>query len=302
MWSIYANIITEIEGFYNLIGYLIIQIGNYNERYQTLVKNILSNSSIDNQLKYKIINNLLNNLSNKEDLKVELYKSILEKEQDFITKDDDDLINWFNDLEVETKKSFLLEIINHFNRIGDINRVVKYQQLLIELDNSNDVIAKSLIINSLELLNNYSFDQLLQLNGIININNSVEFNLLQSYINLDYNEFNKSISQLDNVNKALLVDKFRLLQLNNYCSDFIGKSINYNDLSGVLGIEESNIELILIQLIKSGLTLGRLNQSTKQFKVNQSIKFKFNKADWLELSTKLQKFKLNLNNILLSVN
>ena len=270
--------------------------------YTKLVEICTSNKAIESSVKSRVVNSLLNNLDDLDSFKADLYKSLLRDNQ-IALKEHDEFVSWLSKLDGQSRRSLLIQVINQLNQTADKKQLIAYQKLLLEIDDSDSETAKSLILNSIEQPDNYSFDDVLSINGVLKVKQSNEFNLLQSFINLDYNLYSSSIKQLSSVKEPLLAKKFSLLQLNDYCSNFIGKSIHYADLANVINAKDDKVlESTIIELIKSGLTMGRLNQSTKQFKVNESVKFKLNQKDWLELQSQLVKFKSNLSNISSFVN
>lgn len=245
---------------------------------------------------YKVIYNLINNLNQEySELRLELYKQLLElsiKNNDLqFVLQDYNLVNDLND------PNFFLTISSYYDQSNLNKESLDYLIKYLYLNENDHNQSKLLIKKVLEDKENFNLAQLLELKAIINVEQSTEFNLLSSVIKLDDDQFNKSIDQLD-INKQVVNHKYTLIKLNNYCSNFIGKDIAYEDISTNFSIEINRVELLLIELIKSGLTIARLNQSTKTFKVSHSNKLMIEQQDWLNIKTNLINIKSNLNKIL----
>ncbi|TIC51922.1 hypothetical protein E3Q01_03137 [Wallemia mellicola] len=291
---------SEIEGFFNLVGYLIVDLfekSKVETTYKELINKLAITNSIDKKLLlYKVIYNLINNLSQEySELRLESYKQLLElsiKNNDLqFVLQDYNLVSDLND------PHFFLTISNYYDQTNLNKESLDYLIKYLSFNENDNNQSKLLIKKVLEDKENFNLAQLLELKAIINVEQSTEFNLLSSIIKLNDDQFNKSIDQLD-IDKEVVNHKYLLIKLNNYCSNFIGKDIAYDDISTNFRIEINRVELLLIELIKSGLTIARLNQSTKTFKVSHSNKLMIEQQDWLNIKTNLINIKSNLNKIL----
>ncbi|CAH1759899.1 11913_t:CDS:2 [Entrophospora sp. SA101] len=94
------------------------------------------------------------------------------------------------------------------------------------------------------------------------------------------------------------IRKIRLLTLASLASEHVGSEISYEAITKSLEIEESEVEMWIIDVIRANLMEARINQLHKAIFINRSTYRTFTTAEWEKLSNKLEGWKQSLADIL----
>jgi len=149
-----------------------------------------------------------------------------------------------------------------------------------------DLLLESYVVKSLKNINEYV----------------TTYQLLDIFTNHGYQEFKDfqkshgDLLKLLDLKEEDLVHKIRLLTLNAMASS--QKTILYSDISKILEITESEVEFFVVEAITSDILDARIDQLNKRIIVRHAESRTFGEAQWVQLDTFLDKWKVNMSNLL----
>lgn len=169
-----------------------------------------------------------------------------------------------------------------------------------ENDNQVVALAKEVVLRAIGMDNFFAFEDLLQYSSIQKLKGTEEYELLDIFLNgtlSTYQEFAKSHAGLiQDAEKN--IHKMRLLSLASLGSENLARELTYADIAKNLQIQEEEVEMWVIDVIRAGLVEAKLDQLNKTVIVHRSIYRVFGQEQWKKLSTSLSAWKENLNEIL----
>lgn len=97
-----------------------------------------------------------------------------------------------------------------------------------------------------------------------------------------------------------LLEKIRLLTLQELASNTPSRSLPYSDIASTLQVPASEVETCIIDCVRVGLVEGRMSQREKVFLVNgwKSRGGKLKKEDWVAIQDRLKMWKEGLKGVL----
>jgi translation initiation factor 3 subunit M len=162
-------------------------------------------------------------------------------------------------------------------------------------------------IEAIKLPEILNFEELFDLTTIKLLKNDEEgglFELLKIFLsgNLkDYKSFinkNPGILEKFELSNEDNIRKIRLLTLASLASEHVGTEISYQDIANSLEIEENEVEMWTIDVIRANLMEARINQLHKVIFINRSTYRTFTTTEWGKLTDKLEGWKGSLADIL----
>ncbi|KAH3680635.1 hypothetical protein WICMUC_000192, partial [Wickerhamomyces mucosus] len=303
----------EFESLINLIIYILTFSGNFNNLIQFFLKSSIESIENDLNLSIKkqnsklisIISNYSNvfNLSSDDDLKNSLLLEILS----IITKlKNSNLLkpilsikisNLINNKDIDKSRLILLKLSELTSSIDEIASINYLKYSIVEFSNpSQDLIDLFLIKN----LNSTKIIDLSYIQDLKNLSSSPYLQLINDYISLNAIEFQSKIKSYNSLSSL----NFDNIIYKNQIKTFLIKSngiklFKFEEISKLLSIPSSNVEIFLINIIKLKLIVGKIdqiNQIFKIYKINVNYE-KIELKDWLEIKSNLLKWRENLKEV-----
>lgn len=136
---------------------------------------------------------------------------------------------------------------------------------------------------------------------------SLTFELLKIFVGgstADFQSFAAShpqeLSRLSLSHDELL-HKIRLLDLADLCALSISADVGYSSIAQTLKIDESEVEVWVIDVIRAGLVSGKLSQVNDAFRVYKSTHRQFGKQQWQQLEQRLVQWQTSITSIIDSI-
>ncbi|RGB31667.1 hypothetical protein C1646_626875, partial [Rhizophagus diaphanus] len=311
----------EFEAIFNLL--IAILKSASPETHPTLIKSSIE-SLVANQndkaiQKLKVLQNLYNTLEYASPLRYDVFLTIL----DIAAKNDEidtlllqlsRLDTWVKEWAISTNqiRELYMTVSNRLKEAGELK--LSHDFLLKHLatySSSDDLsTAKPAVIRAvteaIQLPEILSFEDILELHVAIQCLKSEEklFDLLKVFLNGNLKEYKAYVDKNpDDVEKfGLSIEdntrKIRLLTLASLASENVSREISYETIAKALEIEESEVEMWTIDVIRANLIEAKINQVKKTILVNRSTYRTFTMEQWKQLSTKLEGWKKSLVDIL----
>ncbi|KAF9898034.1 hypothetical protein BX616_004584, partial [Lobosporangium transversale] len=186
---------------------------------------------------------------------------------------------------------FLLKYLNTFN------------SQTAELDSQKDH-AKRAIVESIALPEVLNFENLLKVDAIQHIKSEKAYELLSVFMNgnvQDYRaltaKYSGLVQELE-LNEEEALRKIRLLSLASLGSENLSRELSYHEIAKALEVDEAEVELWVIDVIRAGLVEAKLNQVSRVVVISRSIYRTFGQPQWQQLSQRLNGWKQSLQEIL----
>ncbi|CAG8802157.1 35305_t:CDS:2 [Gigaspora margarita] len=309
----------EFEAIYNLL--IAILKSASPETYPALINNsikALVHDEHDKAIqKLKVLQNLYNTLEYSSPLRYDVFVAIL----DIATKNDEietilpqlpRLDTWVKEWSISTEqvRELYLTVSNKLKEAGEIKRshdfLLKY---LATYTSSDDLsVAKSAasraVIEAIQLPEILSFEDLLELDTIQALKNEEVFELLKVFLSGNLKEYKQFVDTNPGAVEKLGLSnedntrKIRLLTLASLASEHVASEITYQTIAKALEIEEDEVEMWTIDVIRAHLIEAKVNQVRKTILVNRSTYRTFTMNQWQQLSDKLDGWKQSLADIL----
>lgn len=161
-------------------------------------------------------------------------------------------------------------------------------------------LAKDVVLRAITMDNFFAFEDLLQYNSVQQLKGTEEYQLLDIFLNgtlTTYQTFASTHASLI-IDSEKNIHKMRLLSLASLGSENLSRELTYADIAKNLQIEQEEVEMWVIDVIRAGLVEAKLDQLNKTVIVHRSIYRVFGQEQWKKLSTSLSAWKENLNEIL----
>ncbi|CAB4423627.1 unnamed protein product [Rhizophagus irregularis] len=311
----------EFEAIFNLL--IAILKSASPDTHPTLIKSSIE-SLVANQndkaiQKLKVLQNLYNTLEYASPLRYDVFLTIL----DIAAKNDEidtlllqlsRLDTWVKEWAISTNqiRELYMTVSNRLKEAGELK--LSHDFLLKHLatySSSDDLsTAKPAVIRAvteaIQLPEILSFEDILELHVAIQCLKSEEklFDLLKVFLNGNLKEYKAYVDKNpDDVEKfGLSIEdntrKIRLLTLASLASENVSREISYETIAKALEIEESEVEMWTIDVIRANLIEAKINQVKKTILVNRSTYRTFTMEQWKQLSAKLEGWKKSLVDIL----
>jgi len=166
--------------------------------------------------------------------------------------------------------------------------------------------VKSIIISVIKDPEILQTDRLFDLKAVQQLKNDPNYDIAYRLLHIftlegykEYNEFynqNTAFFSNEGLDHQKLSTKIRLLTLNSLASKH--DAFSYDQLAKALEIDESEVEMIVIDAIVSDIIDVRLDQSEKQIIVRRVESRVFNINQWETLNRKVEKWKENMKGLL----
>ncbi|KAJ9477358.1 putative 26S proteasome regulatory subunit RPN9 (putative) [Pseudozyma hubeiensis] len=321
----------ELEGAYNLIFSLVSSTQQQSQLVPALISAIskdASSSSADskNNVKYRILSNLFNSLEPTSALRLQTFNALLSlvsanDDLDYLTSALAALPQWLAQWEVsESDKAACLESVAKAlegaeKEHGQTSKA--YQFLLLHLryistlpaSASTKQAAERTVAAALRLPQLYEFEDLIHIPAVLELKSSASplFDLLKIFVGgstADFTTFTSSNSSLFsslNLSSDDLLHKIRLLDLADLCAQSVSSDVSYSSIASTLKIQEDEVELWVIDVIRAGLVSGKLSQVNDAFRVYKATHRQFGKEQWQGLEKRLVQWQNSINSIVESI-
>ncbi|TKA22458.1 hypothetical protein B0A50_08001 [Salinomyces thailandicus] len=115
----------------------------------------------------------------------------------------------------------------------------------------------------------------------------------------EFKEGNPSFISSNNLNEDILDRKMRLLTLASLASQSADtRTLPYSRISKALNIPSGDVEMWVIDCIRSGLVEGRLSQQKQEFLIHRCTHRAFGEKQWREVASRLETWRSSLVNVL----
>ncbi|KAJ2803404.1 hypothetical protein H4R20_002908 [Coemansia guatemalensis] len=93
-------------------------------------------------------------------------------------------------------------------------------------------------------------------------------------------------------------DKMRLLALASLAAERVGQAIPYAEIAEAIAVEEEDVELWVIDVVRSGLVQGKMHQGSRTLVPSRSTFRRFGLPQWQHLAQRLDEWRVALDNLL----
>ncbi|KAI8968942.1 hypothetical protein BDF20DRAFT_916369 [Mycotypha africana] len=309
----------QVEGAFNLLVVLVLQAPEavLKDAVFTLIDTLTKTESSKIGLKQKILLNLYNALPNDSTLRYNAFIALIE-----VTAQADELDSLIGQLEYvdtwakqwgigkETERHLYQYLDEVLLNAGEEKLSLKFALRNLSTfearDEKSKKIAKDVIIRAIAMDNYFAFEDLLQYPAVQQLKedkNSEEYALLDVFLNGNLSTYQEFVKSHPNAVKLCPspennLHKMRLLSLASLGSENLSRELKYADIAANLQISEDEVEMWVIDVIRAGLVEAKLDQLNKTVLVHRSIYRVFGTEQWKKLSTCLNAWKNNLNEIL----
>lgn len=164
--------------------------------------------------------------------------------------------------------------------------------------------ATRAIVESIALPEVLNFENLLKIEAIQNLKSEKVYELLSVFMSGNVQDYRGLVAKNGGLLKDLGLEeeetlrKIRLLSLASLGSENLTRELSYQEIAKALEVEEGDVELWVIDVIRAGLVEAKLNQVSKLVIISRSIYRTFGNAQWQQLSQRLNGWKQSLADIL----
>ncbi|KAK3718313.1 hypothetical protein LTR37_005126 [Vermiconidia calcicola] len=178
-------------------------------------------------------------------------------------------------------------------------------------DDSSSTEARDLSLKALKTAvqneKHFDFQDLTALDSIQSLRKSdqiwselLELFSSESYEDLqDFKEANSTFLSDNGLNEEILDRKMRLLTLASLSVQASQtRTLPYSTIAKALNIPSEDVEIWVIDTIRSGLVEGKLSQQNQEFLIHRSTYRVFGENQWREVASRLETWKSSLVNVL----
>ena len=320
----------ELEGVYNLLASLITSTfaddaAQISSLLTTLINAVAKEGAPEkNNVRYRILSNLFNSLPASSPLRLTIFNALLSlasanDDLDYLTSSLKALPQWLAQWEVsEADKATCLEAVAKAlegaeKEHGQTSKA--YQFLLLHLRYISSTssgaatkdAAERTVAAALRLPKLYEFEDLLQIKAVTDLNGTPVFDLLKIFVGGSASDFSSWASSNSaefarlNLSQEELLHKIRLLDLADLCALSVSSDVPYSSIAKTLSIQEDDVEVWVIDVIRAGLVSGTLSQVKDAFRVYKSTHRQFGKEQWQQLEARLVQWQSSITNIIDSI-
>lgn len=300
----------EFEPQYNLVLHILTFSSDLKSILPILLKNLSTPPAYPNgaTLCLAVLTNLFNLLPVSSPLRYQVFLAILDSAAatsniSLIVSQIKHLPTWLKGWNIsQSASSELYAKISSLLTSGNDSQVA-YKYLLTAVATASP-LATQLVQTAIQLETVYDFDEVFALEAVqsLRLSNSGLYALLEIVATGDYAAFKKidqAVLSVNNIDAAKLDNKVRILSLSRCASQSTSRSIPYSVLAASIDVPVEEIEVWIIDAIRSGLVEGRLSQMSQSFALHRATPVgKFGVEEWKLLDTKLDGWKAGLQDIL----
>ncbi|GJJ72594.1 translation initiation factor 3 subunit M [Entomortierella parvispora] len=306
----------EFEAAHNLLVAIVL-IESDKAVLDQVLKSLVSEPTQKTNIKFKVLSNIFNTLPANSPLRLSVFTSIVDLA---VASDDMDLVlpqlqyvpNWISEwgVGVDAERSLLLTLSDRLKESGNEYQSLEFLlKALNTYNGSSDLSSQKTnatraIVESIALPNVLNFENLLKVDAIQNLKSEKVYELLSVFMSGNVQDYRGLVAKDAGLVKGLGLDeeetlrKIRLLSLASLGSENLTRELSYQEIAKALEVEESEVELWVIDVIRAGLVEAKLNQVSKVVIINRSIYRTFGTAQWQQLSQRLSSWKQSLADIL----
>ncbi|KAI0089175.1 PCI domain-containing protein [Irpex rosettiformis] len=304
----------EIEGFFNLLFAHFLTLfpldsTSTREHLNSILQAI--SSSEPSPVKYRLLTNLFNALPRTSNLRLPVNQALIQlasaqDELDQLQFSLPEVTKWLSEWEIsdEEKSLYLKSLVDTY---ATSEPEVSYQYQLSYVRSlpaaSSQSDALDLVASALRLPSVFDFDALFRLDAVIAAKDSELYSLLQIFLNDGLTEYktwegsHAGVFDQYNLDQAQLERKIRLLSLTTLAHQNIGGDLLYSAIAEVLQVDPNEVERWVIDVLRTGLIIGKLSQTNKTFHVIRASARAFEKAQWEALEKRLVAWKTGLSSV-----
>ncbi|RHZ89166.1 hypothetical protein Glove_18g105 [Diversispora epigaea] len=267
--------------------------------------------------KLKVLQNLYNTLENTSPLRYNVFIAILNiaaknDEIETVLPQLSRLDDWVKEWSITTDqvRELYLTVSDKLKETGEVKRshdfLLKYLATYTSSDDVSAIkpIVRRAVVEAIQLPEILNFESLLELSAIQSLKGDEYFELLKVFLSGNLKEYKTFVETNPEVIKKLELQnednirKIRLLTLASLASEHVAHEITYQTIAKALEIEEEEVEMWTIDVIRANLIEAKINQVRKTILVNRSTYRTFTREQWQQLSGKLDGWKQSLTDIL----
>ena len=199
----------------------------------------------------------------------------------------------------------LADLTQHLENERETEYLIRAVKTFTADDDSTALTSRmvdAVIIES----NRFTYNDLLVLPAVQSLQNGSPahheiLSILATGNHADYLEFSEEYPdffQKEGIDAALIEKKCKLLTLVNLAAKQDSRKLRYQSIAVTLDVPESDVEMWVIDAIKTGLVEGRLSQTSQTFLIHRATFRSFDPDQWEEVSAKLASWKESLQGIL----
>ncbi|KAL1741002.1 hypothetical protein HDZ31DRAFT_46364 [Schizophyllum fasciatum] len=307
----------EIEGFFNLLFSHIISLypttsADANTLLPPLIHTIAAAPAAQSGLKYRILTNLFNLLPHSSPLRLNVYNALLataaaQGDLPVLQLSRVNVEKWVSEWDVtpENKSQFLKSIVDAFVQADSLTAAYDFAPLYVRsVQVSSTAEAREAAVQAitlaLRLPSVFDFDPLFKLDAVVAAKDHELFPLLQVFLSgglLEYRSWasaNAGIAEKFGLSTADLEHKIRLLTLASLGFKHVGQNLPYTTIAQALDVDAAEVEKWVIDVIRAGLVLGKLSQTTKTLHIVRATARAFEREQWEALEKRLVAWKAGL--------
>ncbi|KAF9112883.1 hypothetical protein BGX27_002640 [Mortierella sp. AM989] len=309
----------EFESAYNLLVAIILS-DNDKGTLEIVLKSLITEPTKKTPLKFKVLANIFNILPANSPLRLSAFTSIVDLA---VASDDMDLVlpqlqyvpSWISEwgVGIEAERTLLLALANRLKESGNpyqsldflIKYLTSFNNHASELD-SQKVHATKAVVESITLPEVLNFENLLKIDAVQHLKSEKIYGLLSIFMNGNIQDYRTFVAKSENtdvvkelrLNEEETLRKIRLLSLASLGSENLSRDLSYQEIAKALEVDENDVELWVIDVIRAGLVEAKLNQVSKVVIISRSIYRTFGTQQWQQLSQRLNGWKQSLAEIL----
>ncbi|KZV94255.1 hypothetical protein EXIGLDRAFT_767316, partial [Exidia glandulosa HHB12029] len=307
----------EIEGFFNQLIAQVLDVypPDALEAPVKRVQDVVASSTAppDSPIKFRILTNLFNALPRTSPLRLPVAESLIalaDDDLDVLQLSRPQVEKWLAewDIPLETKSAFLKKVADGVAKAGQKDAAYSYllDRLRLIPASSPEAEAATLetISAALSIPSVHDFDTLAKVDAVQSAKDHPLFALLKIFMldgvkeYLVWAEANAAVLEQYSLQNPVLEHKIRLLTLASLAAQNVGRDLPYSEIVDALQIDESKVEVWVIDVIRAGLLSGKLSQPTKTLLVTRSTTRSFARTEWETLEKRLATWKTGLLGVL----
>nr|POE63236.1 eukaryotic translation initiation factor 3 subunit m [Quercus suber] len=221
--------------------------------------------------------------------------------------------NWIEEWELDSKDARKLYVAISEAAVKDSTE--SYSYLLKALRTTQDSAASSearqlslrALKSALQDDKHFDFQDLTVLDSVQALRKSdpTWYELLELFSSENYDdlqefkEMNGSFFSENGLDEELLDRKMRLLTLASLAAHASQtRTLPYAQIAKALNVSSEDVEMWVIDSIRSGLVEGKLSQQKQEFLIHRSTYRSFGENQWREVASRLESWRSSLTNVL----
>lgn len=224
----------------------------------------------------------------------------------------ENISRWLKDCKAsdEEQRSIYTKLASFFLK-KDSESAFAYLNLVLRTLSAEEVeknpeFASKQILRALSIPELFEFDSMLSSPAIhvLRAQNDPAYQLLQIFLRGGSAEFeiflekNKEWAKQNEVDGELLSQKIRLLAFASAAAAAPDRQLTHQQIQNELNLAPSQVEPMIIDVIRAGLVEGKISQSQQKFMVHRSTVRLFEKEHWQSIKVGLDEWRSSLQNIL----